>query len=50
MLVIPAFDIIPNYPVPKFWTKQYRNIIKKVKNRNPDVIQTHTRFFLATFM
>lgn len=50
VLVIPAFDIIPNYPVPKFRTKQYRNVIKKVKKWNPDVIQTHTRFFLATFL
>ncbi|MBQ2600408.1 hypothetical protein II582_03425 [bacterium] len=50
MLVIPAFDIIPNYPVPKFWTKDYWKVIKQVKKWNPDVIQTHTRFFLATFM
>lgn len=50
VLVIPAFDIIPNYPVPKFWTKQYRDVIKQVKKWNPDIIQTHTRFFLSTFM
>ena len=50
VLVIPAFDIIPNYSVPKIWTKEYRKIIKQVKKRNPDVIQTHTRFFLATFI
>ena len=23
VLVMPAFDIIPNYPVAKFWTKDY---------------------------
>lgn len=50
VLVIPAFDIIPNYSVPKFWTKRYWEVLKEVKKWNPDVIQTHTRFFLATFM
>lgn len=50
VLVMPAFDIIPNYPVPKFWTKNYWKVIKQVKKRNPDVIQTHTRFFLSTFL
>ena len=49
-LVMPAFDIIPNYPVAKFRTRDYWNIIKEVKNRNPDIIQTHTRFFLSTFL
>ena len=50
VLVIPAFDIISNYPFPKFWSKDYWKIIKKVKKRNPDIIQTHTRFFLSTFI
>ena len=50
VLVIPAFDIIPNFPVPKFWTKRFWEVLKEVKKWNPDVIQTHTRFFLATFM
>jgi glycosyltransferase involved in cell wall biosynthesis len=50
VLVIPAFDIIPNYPVPKFWTRQYWSIINEVKKRNPDVIQTHTRFFISSFL
>jgi len=47
---MPAFDIIPNFSVPKFWTKRYWQVLKEVKKWNPDVIQTHTRFFLATFM
>lgn len=50
VLVMPAFDIIPNFSVPKFWTKRYWQVLKEVKKWNPDVIQTHTRFFLATFM
>lgn len=50
VLLLPAFDIIPNYPFPKFWKKQFRSILKQVKKRNPDIIQTHTRFFLSTFI
>ena len=50
VLVLPAFDLIHNYPFPKFWTKQFRSVLKQVKKWNPDVIQTHTRFFLSTFI
>lgn len=50
VLIIPAFDIISNYPFPKFWTPQFRSVLKQVKNRDPDIIQTHTRFFLSTFI
>jgi len=50
VLVLPAFDIISNYPFPKFWTPQFRSVLKQVKKWNPDIIQTHTRFFLSTFI
>ena len=50
VLILPAFDIIHNYPFPKFWTPQFRSVLKQVKKRNPEVIQTHTRFFLSTFL
>ena len=50
VFVLPAFDIIHNYPFPKFWTPQFRSVLKQVKKRNPDIIQTHTRFFLSTFL
>lgn len=50
VLIIPAFDIISNYPFPKFWTPQFRSVLKQVKKWNPDIIQTHTRFFLSTFI
>ena len=50
VLILPAFDIIHNYPFPKFWTPQFRSILKQVKKRNPEIIQTHTRFFLSTFL
>lgn len=50
VLIIPSFDIVYNYSVPKFWTKQFWSVLKKIKTLNPDVVQTHTRFFLFTFL
>ena len=50
VLIMPAFDIISNYPFPKFWQKQFWSVLSEVKQRNPDIIQTHTRFFLSTFI
>lgn len=50
VLVIPAFDIIPNYPIPKFWKKQYRDVIKQAKEYNPDIVITRTRFFISSFI
>lgn len=32
VLIIPAFDIISNYPFPKFWTPQFRSVLKQVKS------------------
>ncbi|MEI8091671.1 MAG: glycosyltransferase [bacterium] len=50
VLVLPAFDIVPNYPFPKFWQRQYWRILRYVRKYNPDIIQTHTRFFLSTLL
>jgi hypothetical protein len=48
VIVMPAFDIVPNFPFPKFWKKNFWNALKIAKNFNAKIIQTHTRFFLAT--
>ena len=55
VLVIPAFDIVPNFPIPKIWDKKFWNILKEIKNiiwdRKEDFrIITHTRFFLSSFI
>lgn len=49
-LYIPSWDIVYNYPVPKFWTKKFWQTLSKIKAYRPDVIQTHTRFFLQSMI
>lgn len=50
IIILPAFDIIQNFPVPKIRSRDFRRGIKKIKSYKPDIIQTHTRFFLSTLL
>lgn len=47
---IPSFDVVYNFPLPKFWTKRFCNHFKNIKTYNPDVIMTHTRFFVQSMV
>ena len=49
VICIPAFNIVHHFPCFKVWTKWYRKAMSDLKKYNPDVIHTHTRFFLQTF-
>jgi len=49
-LIIPSFEIISNFPVYKIWSKEYRLIIKYLRNKNINIIITRTRFFLTSFI
>lgn len=46
----PAWEIIPNYPIPSFWNKKYWEIKRKVLSEKYDWTISHTRFFLASFL
>ena len=48
VVVIPAFEIIPTFPFPKFWTSEYRQAHRLIKEFAPDILITRTRFFLAS--
>lgn len=57
IFVLPAFDMVKWYPVPKIWRKEFWKIlketglkIKKDRSQNEVIIQTHTRFFLSSFL
>lgn len=46
----PAWEIIPNYPIPSFWNKKYWEIKRKVLSEKYDWTISHTRFFLTSFL
>ncbi len=47
---IPAYDIIPWFPMPKFWKKEYWSIHNELAKLDCDIIITRTRFFLSSFL
>ena len=54
VFLLPSFDIISNFPVPKFWKKDFWRVLKELRsyiseNKNTRVI-SHTRFFLSSFI
>ena len=50
VMVLPAFELISNFPVPKIRSTTFWSQIQKIKAEKADIIQTHTRFFLSTFL
>ena len=50
VMILPAFELISNFPVPKIRSPIFWSQIQKIKAVKADIIQTHTRFFLSTFL
>jgi hypothetical protein len=56
VVVLDAFDLIPVFPFPKFWTKRFRTTISYLKSqikgygKEHTLVNTHTRFFLTSFV
>ena len=50
VMVLPAFELISNFPVPKIRSPIFWSQMQKIKAEKADIIQTHTRFFLSTFL
>ncbi|MDD5770328.1 MAG: hypothetical protein PHE25_05130 [Candidatus Gracilibacteria bacterium] len=57
--LLPAFDLIANFPFSKFWKKEFWKILTSPLtpllqgeryNRESIIIQTHTRFFLSSLI
>jgi len=46
----PAFEIVHNYPLPKLWTKKYRQLKKEIQKENFDIVISRTRFFFTSLM
>lgn len=50
VMILPAFELISNFPVPKIRSPTFWSQIQKIKAEKADIIQTHTRFFLSSFL
>ncbi len=46
----PAFEIIPNYPLPKFWTIKFWKLFFSLFNEKFDIIISRTRFFNTSLL
>jgi glycosyltransferase involved in cell wall biosynthesis len=44
----PAFELIPNFPVPKVWTRGFWRALRSIGLADHDVYVSHTRFFLSS--
>ena len=48
VLFLPSISLGANHFIFKFWSKKFWNVLKWVKGRDPDIVQTHGRSFLPT--
>jgi glycosyltransferase involved in cell wall biosynthesis len=44
----PAFELIPNFPVPKLWRRAFWSALRSAAPARHDVFVAHTRFFLSS--
>jgi len=50
ILRFPAFEIIPNYPVPKFWSLRFWKLFRNLFEENFDIVISRTRFFSTSLL
>lgn len=50
VVVLPAFELVPNFPFPKFWTRDFWKSLNEAKKFGADIVNTHTRFFLSSLL
>lgn len=50
----PAFEIIPNFPLPQFfpffWTPGFWRLFRSLWNEHPDIVISRTRFFVSSLL
>jgi glycosyltransferase involved in cell wall biosynthesis len=44
----PAFELIPNFPIPKAWKPEFWRALRAARPSKHDVFVSHTRFFLTS--
>lgn len=56
LFIIPAFDLIPNFPIPIIWKKDFWSILKLIRDKDiidinkNTIIITRTRFFISSLL
>ncbi len=45
----PAWEIIPNFPLPKFWRKDFWDMWRDASSGSYDWVISRTRFFMSSF-
>ena len=50
VLYLPSLEPIEGFPIPNIFSFTFWKQIKRIKNINPDIIHTHTRFFLISLI
>ena len=50
VISLPAFDIVHSFPFPMIWLPSFWRGLRQINKWNPDIIHTHTRFFLSSFL
>ena len=46
----PAFEIIHNYPLPKFWLPEFWDLLSQAGAAKPDIVISRTRFFATSLL
>lgn len=46
----PAFEIIPGYPLPRFWKWQFWQQLQRLMRPRPDIVISQTRFFFTSLL
>jgi glycosyltransferase involved in cell wall biosynthesis len=46
----PAIELIPNFPMPKVWRREFWRALRSTRPRSHDVFVSHTRFFLTSVL
>ena len=49
-IILPAFDLVKNFPFPKFWKREFWQAFREIRKFGAEIIQTHTRFFLSSLI
>jgi len=50
IIKFPAFDLVYNYPLPKFWHPEFWRIFRNLFSTEFDAVISHTRFFSTTLL